>query len=997
MSAEPPRATYRLQLNHEFTFRDATAIVPYLARFGVSHVYASPIFKAAPGSMHGYDVVDYGQLNPEIGTRADFDALVAALHDHAMGLILDFVPNHMGIGGGQNRWWLDVLENGRHSPYAAVFDIDWEPLKRELHGKVLLPILGDQYGVVLERGELTLACAEGAFTVHYWETPLPIAPATYPAVLRRALPAIEAELAEDDLDRLEFESIITALDRLPDVVAADRAAVHVRQREQIVAKHRLATLVARSAPTAAAIAAVVAGLNGDTGEPSAFDALDDLLEQQPYRLAFWRVAAEEINYRRFFAINTLAAIRQEEPEVFAATHAFLFELLADGSVDGVRIDHPDGLWDPAGYFRALQRGYLMALGRGRLTQLDDATWDDLRPALEQAADAALDRIAAASRHWPLYVLAEKILEHGETLPENWMVAGTVGYEFARSTTGLFVDHDRRRALDQVYDRFTGERIRFPELVYQMKYGQLRDAFPSEVNVLTNALNRISEHNRRSRDFTANDLRDALRQTCACFPVYRTYTVPDSEGVAERDRRYIEQSITLAKRRTPRRDISVYDFLADVLLLQVGDTPGDDGAGVARHTRFAMRFQQLTGPVMAKGLEDTAFYIFNRLTSLNEVGGDPNHFGTTVEEFHRLNRARQRHWPRAMLTSSTHDTKRSEDVRARINVLSESPSEWRAALNRWTRLNRRHRTRVEGALAPHKNDTWLIYQTLLGTWPLTPDASAHAEYVVRIQDYAFKAIREAAQRTNWLNPSEEYEAALTRFIAGILDPRRGGPFRDDFAAFHASHVDAGLVNALSQQLLKLTALGVPDIYQGTELWDDSLVDPDNRRPVDFDHRTAILRDLERTDLSPDHATALFTERFDGRLKLFVTQRTLATRRDCPSLFADGDYRELNVLGEHADRVVAFARRHGDQEALVVVPRLVAGIMAGDPARILEPATWGDTRVQVDDIGGMFRDIFTGTRHQPDAGDGEKATVVVGNLFATLPLTLLVREAQGESFP
>ncbi|MDQ4100343.1 MAG: malto-oligosyltrehalose synthase, partial [Chloroflexota bacterium] len=752
----PPRATYRLQLNHAFTFRDATRIVPYLARLGISHVYASPIFKAAPGSMHGYDVVDYGQINPEIGSRAEFDTLVATLHEYGLGLILDFVPNHMGIGNGENRWWLDVLENGRYSPYAAYFDIDWEPIKRELQGKVLLPILGDQYGAVLERGELTLSYADGAFTVHYWETPLPIAPATYPTILRRALPAIEAELAEDDLDRLEYESIITALDRLPEVGGDDAEAIHTRQREQVVAKHRLAVLIERSAPIGQALSATVAAFAGDADDPRSFDALDELLTEQPYRLAFWRVAAEEINYRRFFAINTLAAIRQEEPAVFAASHGLLVELLAGGQVDGVRIDHPDGLWDPAGYLRDLQHAYLVALVQRRAAALalDEDDWSELLPFVEAAVAAALDRIAANRGTWPLYVLVEKILEHGEMLPDDWAVAGTVGYEFAHAATGLFVDADQRRAFDLLYQRFTGERHRFADLVYDKKYGQLRDAFPSEANVLTNALNRISEHNRRSRDFTLNDLRDALRQVIASFPVYRTYSTCAGAGVAERDRRYIEAAIAQAKRRTPRRDVSVYDFLADVLLLGSEDGSDYDAAHALRRCHFAMRFQQLTGPVMAKGLEDTAFYIFNRLVSLNEVGGDPSRFGTSVEEFHRLSRARHRRWPHAMLTSSTHDTKRGEDVRARIDVLSETPTEWRAALNRWTRLTRRHRTKVEGTLSPHKDDLYLIFQTLIGTWPLV--GNPRADYVERIQAYAVKALREAAVRTNWLNPNEPYE-------------------------------------------------------------------------------------------------------------------------------------------------------------------------------------------------------------------------------------------------
>ena len=976
-SAPPPRATYRLQFNHTFTFNDAREIVPYLAALGVSHVYASPVFKAAPGSMHGYDVIDYGELNPEIGTREDFDALVAALREHDLRLILDFVPNHMGIDGGANAWWQDVVENGEMSRFAEHFDIDWTPLKRELRNKVLLPFLGGQYGEVLERGELKLVHEEGGFRIQYWETPFPLDPRTYPFILRRAQPALTEALAADDLDLLEFESIITALERLPahDDENPPDDAIEVRFREQVVTRHRLAGLCERSDAVREAIERAVAELNGDPGDPRSFDPLDHLLSMQAFRLSYWRVAAEEINYRRFFAINTLAAIRQEEPAVFAETHRLVIALLVEGAVDGVRIDHPDGLWDPAGYFRQLQQAYLREAVRAELAPDDDEAWVAALPNVDAAIDAALAEIGAGDRRWPVYIVGEKILEHGEDLPADWAFAGTVGYEFAQSATGLFVDPEARIMFDRVYARFTGDKIRFPELVYEMKQRMMREAFPSEVNVLTNVLNRISERDRHSRDFTINNLRAALREVMACYSVYRTYTTCDELGVSERDQRYIEAAVAQAKRRNPAVDASVYDFVQAVLLLHATDNPRER---LDQRCHFAMKLQQLTGPVMAKGLEDTAFYRFNRLTSLNEVGGDPSRFGTNADEFHRQNRARRRSWPESMLNSSTHDTKRSEDVRARISVLSEGPTEWRAGLNRWSRLNRKLKRMIEGALAPHRADEYVIYQTLLGTWPLGGLASAdRAAYTTRIQEYIVKVAREASRFTNWVNPDEAYETALTEFVAGLLNPRRSRVFLEDFEAFVARKVDGGLVNAIAQQVLKLTAPGVPDIYQGTELWDDSLVDPDNRRPVDFAARRAAL-----ADVAGSPAAGCFPERRDGRVKLATTAALLDLRRRQAGLFAEGEYVAVTADGPAAQHVVAFQRRTADATVLVVVPRLITKLAREQGREIADTTIWAGTTLAVPS--GTWRDVLSGTSV---AVDGE---FDVEQAFAAMPVSVLVRE-------
>ncbi len=977
--ARVPAATYRLQLHAGFTFRDATKIVPYLAELGISDVYTSPYLAANPGSTHGYDVVDYGRINPEIGTDADHRAFIEALKRHGMGHVFDCVPNHMGVGHGLNWWWHDVLENGQASPFAGYFDIDWRPLKPELLGKVLLPILGDHYGAVLERGELMLHFDEGAFAVLYYDNLLPIAPPTYPLILRPPLELLAATLAPDDPHLLEGQSILTALERLPPNDTTDADLIAERQREQLVARRRLAELLVAAPAVERAVATAVETMNGTIGDPRSFDALDALLGVQPYRLASWRVAGEEINYRRFFAINDLAAIRQEAPTVFDATHTLLLDLIGEGAITGVRIDHPDGLWNPAGY----------------VAELQEAARRRLQP--HAGGIGMREGVVEPGATLPLYLVVEKILEHGESLPDDWAVHGTVGYDFATAATGLFVNSANRKAFDELYARFIGEKDNFADMVYATKHLMMRAALVSEVNVLARALNRISEQDRRSRDFTLNNLRDALREVIACFPVYRTYIDCDEGEVPDRDRRYIEAAIAQAKRRNQAADVSVLDFLRDVLLLRyAGDATA---AQRAEQCRFGMKFQQLTGPVMAKGLEDTAFYRYNRLTSLNEVGGDPTRFGTTVQAFHQQNLDRAQRWPHAMLGSSTHDTKRSEDVRARISVLSEIPRDWRVAINRWSRLNRKRKTRVEGVLAPDRNDEYLLYQTLLGAWPDQEEGRGNADWPDRVEAYLLKAVREAVRHSSWINTNEAYETATRAFIRSILDQRLNAAFLDDFDAMRRRVCQAGAFNALSQQLLKLTSPGVPDIYQGTELWDLSLVDPDNRRPVDYGCRTRHLRALRRRRPSSRLARELVERAGDGRIKLWVTHQTLACRRDARDLFDHGDYRALTVSGRSADHICAFSRqsRAGEdgREIVVAVPRLVATLLRGDESSPVGAGTWDDTAISLrasDDASRTYRNIFTG-EIVTTAPESHGTQLRAADLFATFPVALLVRVANG----
>ncbi len=978
-----------MQLSRDFAFDDARKIVPYLAELGIGDVYASPFFKASPGSTHGYDIVDYGALNPDLGGQPAFDTFADALRRHDVGLVADFVPNHMGIAQGRNVWWLDVLENGQASPYAAFFDVDWRPLKPELRGKVLLPILGDHYGIVLENGELALRFdpAAGTFTVCYYETPLPIAPPSYPGILRRRLDALSETLPADDLQLLEYQSIITALERLPGQDARHPELVAERQREQVVAKRRLAELVAASAAVRAAVDGAVRELNGTPGDPHSFDALDALLDVQTYRLAFWRVAAEEINYRRFFAINELAAVRQEEPAVFDAAHALLLRLVAEGTVTGVRIDHPDGLWDPAGYTRRLQTA-AGAAARESGSEGDARGVVEVRPGF--GPDDAC----------PLYLVVEKILEHGEELPPEWAVHGTTGYDFAAALTGLFVDPAGRKPFDELYARFIGEKTAYPALVYETKHLIMRRALASEVNVLARALNRISEQDRRSRDFTLNSLRDALREVIACFPVYRTYVACEAEGaelgegtVSERDRSYVEAAVAQAKRRAPVADPSVFDFVRDVLLLRhpAGLTPEQR----LERCRFAMKLQQLTGPVMAKGVEDTAFYRFNRLLALNEVGADPTRFGTTVAAFHRQNAARRERWPHAMLATSTHDTKRSEDVRARITVLSELPREWRAALTRWSRMNRRHTTKVDGRPAPDRNDQYAFYQTLLGAWPTgSMDAAGDAAFVERMDAYLLKAIREAQAHTSWINPNVAYDEATRAFVRAVLDPVGNATFVNDFVTLQRKVAHFGAFNALAQQVLKLTSPGVPDVYQGTETWDLSLVDPDNRRPVDYAKRARLLRDLRRRRDPARLAAELVQSKADGRIKLWVTHRVLACRRERRDLFGAGDYAPIDVRGQAQDHVCAFARRSAEQEVIVAVPRLIATLCRGELSDPVGGAIWGDTGLALPRAadGQTYRNVFTDEVVRTAVGDRGRE-LRLAEVFATVPVALLARMDNG----
>jgi (1->4)-alpha-D-glucan 1-alpha-D-glucosylmutase len=981
-----PRATYRFQFTRDFPFAAARELVTYLDDLGISDCYASPILKARPGSMHGYDICDHGQLNPELGGSDAFNSLAAALQERGMGLVVDTVPNHMAVGHPSNGWWMDILENGPSSLYSTYFDIDWHPVNPNLNNKVLLPVLEDQYGSVLEAGKIRLAYEDGAFFFTYYDNKFPVEPRSYRAILEHRLAELEKSLAANNDYLQDLHSILTALSYLPlyTELAAEKIAERTREKEVI--KRRIAGLAASSPAFLEALNATVQDFNGSAANPSSFDPLDRLLELQPYRMAFWRVAGEEINYRRFFDINDLAAIRVELPEVFAATHQLTFRLMAEGKITGLRIDHPDGLWDPSLYFRSLQEAYLVYGARTLLKP------EHMPENLEQEVAAQLDaRIAGDSNpQWPLYVVAEKILGENEPLPANWAVCGTTGYDFLNFVNGLFVNAGQREAIDAVYTQFIQQRPALKNLLVANQKMIMLVSMASEVTALAHQLDRISEGNRRYRDFTLNSLTFAIREIIAALEIYRTY-ITSLEPTSLRDRLFIEKAVETAKDTNPRTAEAIFDFIRDTLLLRnLHDFREEDRP---RLLAWTMKFQQLTGPVLAKGLEDTTFYVFNRLASLNEVGGNPQTFGLSVADFHQQNEDRAQKWPHSMLASSTHDTKRSEDVRARLNVLSELPQEWQAALTRWSQLNAPKKTLIEGNAAPDNNEEYLLYQSLVGAWPAEPlTAGAMPRFRERIAAYMQKAIHEAKVHTSWVNPNHEHDAAVQAFVERLLPDTLDEPFLQDLVTFQKRLAYFGYFNSLAQTLLKLTGPGVPDFFQGSELWDFSLVDPDNRRPVDYQIRQAYLKELkEQVDKAGKELAPiikdLLANMVDGKIKLYVIERVLNSRKDHEQLFRAGSYHRLAASEDKHDHVCAFTRYREDEELLVVVPRLIAGLTEGAEVPPMGSQVWGATWLSLPERGGKtYRNIFTGEAVKVTDKEG-RVGIAVAALLRHFPVAVL----------
>jgi (1->4)-alpha-D-glucan 1-alpha-D-glucosylmutase len=851
-----PRATYRLQLHAGFGFRDAAVIAPYLAQLGVSHVYLSPILKARPGSVHGYDVTDHNQLNPELGTENDFSSMIEAFRDHGLGRILDIVPNHVGVWGADNPLWLDVLEWGPCSQYAGWFDIDWSAQD----GKVLAPVLGAQYGEDLRSGKLKLHFEEdGSFAVWAYDShKLPIHPLTFPLIFGHQHPALD-RMADLFLDLPQWR---------PQVAERARAL-----------KSEFVALANKDEGARAAIDARVEEFNSDWRE------LDRLIRDQFWRVAFFRVAEDEINYRRFFNINDLAGLRIEAGPVFDHVHARIFRMLESGEIDGLRIDHIDGLFDPKAYLEALRAG--------------------------------------AKR--PFYLVVEKILAPHEALRADWPVEGTTGYDYTNLALGVLVDPGSEAAFTQAYYELAGEDQDFAAVARDGKLRIMENEMASELNALGRRAAQLAGESPMTADLTRALLQRAIRQVVASFPVYRTYL--DFAGMpADADRRDIAWAMTRARRSDPDVHPSAFDFLQNTLMAETEQPPTQELSHTAA-LRFAMKVQQFSGPVMAKGVEDTAFYRYNRFVALNEVGGAPERFGLAPALFHKANAARAQNWPHAMLATATHDTKRGEDNRARLAVLSEMPEEWRRQVETWTRILRARRGDVERTAAPDRDDVYMLYQMFVGSWPIdmldAPTDEQREAYGARIHAAIEKSLREAKRRSSWAAPDADYEQATQTFAKEAL---RSETFLSNFLPFTRRVARLGVENSLIQTVGKLTAPGMPDIYQGCELWDLNLVDPDNRRPVDFAVREAAIADLAARLEAPDQRPALFKtlmdEWQDGRAKLATTALLLSLRREEPELFASGDYQPLIIEGDRSDWAFGYVRTSGDRKLAVVMARYPA---------------------------------------------------------------------------
>ncbi len=953
-AADIPHSTYRLQFNKHFKFTQAAGCVAYLQQLGISYCYASPFLKARPGSVHGYDIVDHNTLNPEIGSEEDFDYFVSVLDQAGMGLIADIVPNHMGVMGSDNGWWLDVLENGPASGFARFFDIDWHPVKKVLENKILIPVLADHYGNILDKQQLKLVFDAdlGEFSVYYFQHRFPIDPQTYPKILCSRHERLLPLFAPDDAVLLEYQTLENSFSKLPLRTEISAQKIEERARDKEVFKRQLAGLCSATVQLTRFIQSRVTAINR---EASARSELHDLLESQAYRLACWRVAGDEINYRRFFDINDLAGLRVEDETVFNATHRLLLNLVEQGKLQGLRIDHADGLHDPVAYYRRLNQ-----------------------------AVAALLKQDENRQSPPLYLIAEKVVANYEYLASGWPIHGTTGYEFAAIVNGIFVDCEAEHALTRTYVRFIGQRLDLDEMVYQAKKFVMTTSLASELNMLANQLSKIAEAGSKTRDYTLNALRDALMETIACFPVYRTYI--NCFEVSKQDTQYIDWAIRQGQQRSRSFDKTVFGFIRRTLLL---DTQNQEVAA-DKLLNFVMKFQQVTAPVMAKGLEDTALYQYHRLISLNEVGSDPRRFGCSVNAFHHFNQERLKKWPYSLLCLSSHDTKRSADVRARINILSEIPQQWQAAVVRWRKFNRVHR-RVSTPQAITRNDEYLFYQTLIGTWPFRPmNDPALIAYRQRIASYMLKAVREAKQYSSWLNPDTDYEHAVTLFVERCLhDPQRS-LFLQDFMAFERRVRPAGLYNALAQTLLLLTSPGVPDIYQGNELWQFALVDPDNRRPVDFNEHARLLLELDETAGNDRFGLlkTLLENMEDGRIKLFMMVQTLRFRNRYAALFSDGEYVKINSRGLCAAHLLAFARKNRSQWVIVVVPRLNLSLsLSNNESRPLSADLWQDTWLELPADGPLqYWELFS-QRQVRSQQQQRDVLLAVSDVFRCFPCAVL----------
>ncbi|MGO9121869.1 MAG: malto-oligosyltrehalose synthase [Desulfomonilaceae bacterium] len=928
-----PTATYRIQFSPSFGFQAANLVVPYLADLGISDVYASPIFRAARGSLHGYDVVDPNQLNPELGGLSDLEALAAELRKHNMGWIQDIVPNHMAMDSA-NGILMDILVNGYNSQYFNFFDVDWGRPPAGPNKRLLAPFLGKFYGECLEDGEIALIYGPDGFKVAYYDLAFPLRIESYPDLFKN-LASLKGKLAEDDTDFIKLLGILYVLKTLsssddPEERSNQIKLIHRTMWELYNTNAAIRTLVDEN----------VQALNGEKGKPESFNSLDDLLSQQLFRLSFWKVAAEEINYRRFFCINDLISLKMEDESVLSHTHGLIFDLIERRIVTGLRIDHVDGLYDPTSYLQKVR---------------------------ERAPTT--------------YIVVEKILNLKEELPHFWPVQGTTGYDFTNYVNELFCQMENERAFSRIYSGVTGSKTSYEDIVCNNKKLIIQEDMASDVHNLAQLLKEISSRDRHGSDITLNALQRALTEVLAVFPVYRTYI--SHVVVSDNERNYILDAVDRARAKFPAL-LHGLTFLRRFLLLDFPDYVSDEEK--KDWLLFVMRFQQFTGPVMAKGVEDTTHYVYNRLLSLNEVGGRPDHFGCSLEEFHNFNTKRRNLWPDSLNATATHDTKRGEDVRARINVLSEMPDEWLRKLRAWIKMNRDKKKHVRGLAVPDRNDEYFLYQTLLGAFPFS-DAE-YSEFIRRIKEYIVKAVREAKVHTAWLKPDTEYEDAFVSFVEKILACSKANAFLKELISFSKRVSHFGMLNSLSQTLVKVASPGVPDFYQGTELWNLSLVDPDNRRPVDFEKRCAMLASIrEREDSNIGRLIQdLLSTTEDGKIKLFLIYRALKARKTNQETFREGAYLPLESVGRFRSHVIAFARKYEQQWAVVIAPRFLTHLVQ-EGEFPLGREVWQDTEVIMPDRSpAEWRNALTS--EVISAGNA----LPVGDVLVSFPVALLMGEGK-----
>ncbi|MFW6140745.1 MAG: malto-oligosyltrehalose synthase [Acidobacteriota bacterium] len=904
----PPLATYRLQFNPKFGFKQASEVLEYLKNLGISDVYASPVFNARSGSAHGYDMVDPLQINPELGGKKGFKNLVSQLKKLHMGWIQDIIPNHMAFHS-QNRLLMDVFEKGQNSPFYTYFDIDWNHPFPGLKGKVLAPFLGRFYQEALEGGELKLSCENGRVTVNYYELSFPLKIESLVQIFKQNEEILKQKIGKQNRDFNKLQELMNDFESAEDKQKIKQMTGDLYQKNSLVRAH-----INRS----------VKAYNKSSESSQPFEKLDQLLSRQFFRLSFWKVAMEEINYRRFFSINDLISIRMEKKEVFDYFHCLIWDFTEKGFFTGLRIDHMDGLYDPEAYLKKVRQ-----------------------------------------RIGDKYVIVEKILGPLEKLPSCFPVDGTTGYDWLNQVNQIFCQPKHQERFTDIYSHFTGLKKAYDELKADKKRLILGKSMAGDVDNMARMSQSTARQLGRGQDFTLYGLRRALVEVMAQFPVYRTYITPGS--VRKQDKEAVQKAVQRACRQVP--DLAhEFSFIEKCLLMK---------------RDFAFRFQQYTGPIMAKGFEDTLLYVYNRLISLNEVGGYPNQFGSSLQSFHQWNKQRQSEQPFSLNASATHDTKRGEDVRARINVLSEMPGEWEEKIKLWNKVNSRFKSRVKGVLAPDTNDEYFLYQTLAGSYPFEP--LNLTSYKERIKSYLIKAVREAKVHTAWIEPDHEYEQAFVSFFQSILQP--GSDFVKDFVPFQKRIAFYGIFNSLSQVLLKMTLPGVPDFYQGCELWDLNLVDPDNRRPVDFKSHRKALQEIKENKENPNFLAQLWKDRESGRIKMYLIWKTLQVRKKFHLVFQKGEYLPLQISGAKKNHIMAFARRYRDNWILVIVPRFVSGLIRENQS--LAQAAWQDTRaVLPPEAPQVWEQVLTG---EPGKFDRE---IQASSIFKTSPVVLCLNKESSQ---